>query len=225
MMGYVREQIKVIKERDPAIKTSAEVFLYPSFYALLFHKWGHWFYRKEHFFIARLISQMGRGLTGIEIHPGAKIGKGLFIDHGMGVVIGETCEIGDNVTIYHGVTLGGTGKDSGKRHPTIGNNVMISAGAKVLGPFKVGDNSRIAANAVVLQEIPEDSTVVGIPAKVVRIQGKRINPCQELDQIKIPDPVKMEMSSLKERINDLENHIHILETQVKVKNNTYIDTL
>ena len=224
-MGYVREQIKVIKERDPAIKTSAEVFLYPSFYALLFHKWGHWFYRKEHFFIARLISQMGRGLTGIEIHPGAKIGKGLFIDHGMGVVIGETCEIGDNVTIYHGVTLGGTGKDSGKRHPTIGNNVMISAGAKVLGPFKVGDNSRIAANAVVLQEIPEDSTVVGIPAKVVRIQGKRINPCQELDQIKIPDPVKMEMSSLKERINDLENHIHILETQVKVKNNTYIDTL
>ena len=206
-MGYVKEQIKVIKERDPAIKRSLEVFLYPSFYALLFHKWGHWFYKKNSFFIARLISQIGRGLTGIEIHPGAIIGKGLFIDHGMGVVIGETCEIGDNVTIYHGVTLGGTGKDHGKRHPTIGNNVLISTGAKVLGPFKVGDNSRIAANAVVLQEIPEGSTVVGIPGKVVKIQGEKVNPCEDLDQVKIPDPVKMEICILKKAQERIEKHI------------------
>lgn len=217
-MGYVKEQIRVIKERDPAIKSSVEVFLYPSFYALLFHKWGHWFYKKKYFFIARFISQIGRGLTGIEIHPGATIGKGLFIDHGMGVVIGETCEIGDNVTIYHGVTLGGTGKDHGKRHPTIGNNVMISAGAKVLGPFKVGDNSRIAANAVVLQEIPEDSTVVGIPGKVVRIQGKRVNPSSELDQIKMPDPVKMEICTLKETVQHLKAQLQVIEGQLGIEN-------
>ena len=214
IMGYIKEQIRVIKERDPAIKKSAEVFLYPSFYALLFHKWGHWFYKKKRFFIARLISQVGRGLTGIEIHPGAIIGKGLFIDHGMGVVIGETCEIGDNVTIYHGVTLGGTGKDHGKRHPTIGNNVMISTGAKVLGPFKVGDNSRIAANAVVLQEIPEDSTVVGIPGKVVKIQGKRVNPCDDLDQVRLPDPVKMEICTLRRTVEALEEQIKSLSQQV-----------
>ncbi len=213
-MGYIKEQIRVIKERDPAIKKNTEVFLYPSFYALLFHKWGHWFYKKKRFFIARLISQIGRGLTGIEIHPGAIIGKGLFIDHGMGVVIGETCEIGDNVTIYHGVTLGGTGKDHGKRHPTIGNNVMISTGAKVLGPFKVGDNSRIAANAVVLQEIPEDSTVVGIPGKVVKIQGKRVNPCDDLDQVRLPDPVKMEICTLRRTVEALEEQIKSLSQQV-----------
>ena len=217
-MGYVKEQIRVIKERDPAIKSSVEVFLYPSFYALLFHRWGHWFYKKKCFFIARLISQIGRGLTGIEIHPGATIGKGLFIDHGMGVVIGETCEIGDNVTIYHGVTLGGTGKDHGKRHPTIGNNVMISAGAKVLGPFKVGDNSRIAANAVVLQEIPEDSTVVGIPGKVVRIQGKRVDPSNELDQVKMPDPVKMEICTLKEIVYELKDQLKAVEGQLGIEN-------
>lgn len=224
-MGYIKDQIKVIKERDPAIKLSAEVFLYPSFYALLFHRWGHWFYERKHFFIARLISQIARGLTGIEIHPGAKIGKGLFIDHGMGVVIGETCEIGDNVTIYHGVTLGGTGKDHGKRHPTIGNNVMISTGAKVLGPFKVGDNSRIAANAVVLQEIPEDSTVVGIPGKVVRIQGKRVNPSNELDQVKIPDPVKLEICKLKETIGILEGQLQNIEAQVGIKPSKEVQSL
>lgn len=212
-MGYIREQIEVIKERDPAIKNSAEVFLYPSFYAILFHKWSHRLYKKKHFFLARLISQFARGLTGIEIHPGATIGKGFFIDHGMGVVIGETCEIGDNVTLYHGVTLGGTGKDHGKRHPTIGNNVMISTGAKVLGPFKVGDNSRIAANAVVLQEVPEDSTVVGIPGKVVKLKGKRVNPSTELDQVKIPDPVKMEICRLKAAIEEMEGQITRLERQ------------
>ena len=216
IMGYIRDQIKVIKERDPAIKSSVEALLYPSFYALLFHRWGHWFYKKKHFFIARTISQIARGLTGIEIHPGATIGKGLFIDHGMGVVIGETCEIGDNVTIYHGVTLGGTGKDHGKRHPTIGNNVMISTGAKVLGPFKVGDNSRIAANAVVLQEIPEDSTVVGIPGKVVRIQGKRVNPSNELDQVKIPDPVKLEICKLKDTIKNLQEQLQTIENKLGI---------
>lgn len=215
-MGYIKEQINVIKERDPAIKKSVEVFLYPSFYALLFHKIAHKCYRKEWFFIARLISQLGRGLTGIEIHPGATIGKGLFIDHGMGVVIGETCEIGDNVTIYHGVTLGGTGKDHGKRHPTIGNNVMISTGAKVLGPFKVGDNSRIAANAVVLQEVPEDSTVVGIPGRVVKVAGQRVNPCQQLDQVKVPDPVQMEICKLRNTVETLEKKIAKIESMAHI---------
>lgn len=213
-MGVIREEIQVIKERDPAIKSSIEVFLYPCFYAILFHRLGHFFYKHNWFFIARLISQISRGLTGIEIHPGAKIGKGLFIDHGMGVVIGETCEIGDNVTIYHGVTLGGTGKDHGKRHPTIGNNVMISTGAKVLGPFKVGDNSRIAANAVVLQEVPEDSTVVGIPGKVVKIQGKRVDPCKELDQVSIPDPIKMELCRMSQRMKELEAVIETMNEQL-----------
>ncbi|PHV69571.1 serine O-acetyltransferase [Sporanaerobium hydrogeniformans] len=215
-MGYIKEQIRVIKERDPAIKCSAEVFLYPSFYALLFHRWSHWLYKKNRFFGARLISQLARGLTGIEIHPGAVIGKGLFIDHGMGVVIGETCEIGDNVTIYHGVTLGGTGKDHGKRHPTIGNNVMISTGAKVLGPFKIGDNSRIAANAVVLQEVPTDSTVVGIPGKVVKRKGQRVDPCSELDQVKMPDPTRMEMCGLKNRLEALEEKLALLEKQKSI---------
>ncbi len=226
-MGIIREEIRVIKERDPAIKSSAEVFLYPCFYAILFHRLGHFLYKHKWFFVARLISQISRGLTGIEIHPGATIGKGLFIDHGMGVVIGETCEIGDNVTIYHGVTLGGTGKDHGKRHPTIGNNVMISTGAKVLGPFKVGDNSRIAANAVVLQEVPEDSTVVGIPGKVVKIQGKRVDPCKELDQIGMPDPIKMELCRMNSRIAELETVIEKmntqLETNIKLQEATKLD--
>ena len=215
-MGYIKKQIQIIKQRDPAFKKNIEVFLYPCFYALFFHKMGHWFYNKKHFFIARLISQVSRGLTGIEIHPGAKIGRGLFIDHGMGVVIGETCEIGDNVTIYHGVTLGGTGKEHGKRHPTIGNNVMIGTGAKVLGPFKVGDNTRIAANALVLQEVPEDSSVIGNPAKVVKTKGKKVNPCDDLDQVKMPDPVKMEICSLKNTIEALEEKVRSLEARLSV---------
>ncbi|WP_069997107.1 serine O-acetyltransferase EpsC [Cellulosilyticum sp. I15G10I2] len=216
-MSYISEQIQVIKQRDPAIKKNIEVFLYPCFYALLFHKLGHKLYKKKRFFLARLISQLSRGLTGIEIHPGAVIGKGLFIDHGMGVVIGETCEIGDNVTIYHGVTLGGTGKDHGKRHPTIGNNVMIGTGAKVLGPFKVGDNSRIAANALVLQEVPEDSTVIGNPGKVVKTKGEKVNPCDQLDQIKMPDPIKMEICGLKNIIEALEEKVQTLEDRLSVK--------
>lgn len=219
-MGYIKEQVEVIKKRDPAIKKNIEVFLYPCFYALLFHKLGHKLYKKKNFFLARLVSQFSRGLTGIEIHPGAVIGKGLFIDHGMGVVIGETCEIGENVTIYHGVTLGGTGKDHGKRHPTIGNNVMIGTGAKVLGPFKVGDNSRIAANALVLQEVPEDSTVIGNPGKVVKTKGEKVNPCDQLDQVKMPDPIKMEICGLKKIIEDLEEKVSLLEKKLLVKSDT-----
>lgn len=225
-MKFIKEQIKVIKDRDPAIKTSAEVFLYPSFYAILFHKVAHKLYNRKWYFLSRLISQLARGLTGIEIHPGAKIGKGLFIDHGMGVVIGETCEIGENVTIYHGVTLGGTGKDHGKRHPTIGNNVMISTGAKVLGPFKVGDNSRIAANAVVLQEVPEDCTVVGIPGKIVRRKGQKVNPCNSLDQIGVPDPIQMELCRMKNAMEAMEEKIKSLEAdQVSVKSHIHHCTI
>lgn len=216
-MKFIKQQIQVIKERDPAIKSTAEVFLYPSFYAILFHKVSHKLYTKKWYFLARVISQIARGLTGIEIHPGAVIGKGLFIDHGMGVVIGETCEIGENVTIYHQVTLGGTGKDHGKRHPTIGNNVMISTGAKVLGPFKVGDNSRIAANAVVLQEVPEDSTVVGIPGRVVRVKGERVNPCMSLDQVQVPDPVQMQLCKLKAAIDDLGDELESLKSEKHMK--------
>lgn len=214
-MGRLSEEINAIKDRDPAIKSTAEVFLYPSLYAVLFHRIAHKLYKARLFLIARFISQVSRGLTGIEIHPGARIGKRLFIDHGMGVVIGETCEIGDDVTIYHGVTLGGTGKQGGKRHPTIGDNVMISAGAKVLGPFKVGDNARIAAGAVVLQEVPEDATVVGIPGRVVKHKGRRIGPCDTLDQIRLPDPVQMEICSLTEQLNNLAKKVEALESREK----------
>ncbi len=165
------------------------------------HRRAHFFYKHGMHFLARLISQRCARKTGIEIHPGATIGRRLVIDHGTGIVIGETAEIGDDVLIYQGVTLGGTGKDTGKRHPTIGNNVMISAGAKVLGPFKVGDNSRIAAGAVVLEEVPPDCTVVGVPARIVRRNGEKVKP---LDQINIPDPVSQEICRLEERIKALE---------------------
>lgn len=211
-MNLLKEEIRVIKERDPAIKSTAEVLLYPSLYAILFHRIAHWLYKKKCYFMARLISQIIRFFTGIEIHPGAKIGKGLFIDHGMGVVIGETCEIGDYVTIYQGATLGGTGKQQGKRHPTIGNNVMISAGAKVLGPFTVGDHARIGAGAVVLQEVPPYSTCVGIPGKIVKRGDKKIDPCKNLDQ-RLPDPVQMEICKLLHRIEVLEEKIKQLESE------------
>ncbi len=189
------EDIKSIRDRDPAARNIAEVLLlYPGVHAVFWHRPAHFLYQHKCYFLARLISQLVRFFTGIEIHPGAKIGKGLLIDHGMGVVIGETAEIGDYCTIYQNVTLGGTGKETGKRHPTIGNHVMIGAGARVLGPFKVGDHSKIAANAVVLSEVPEDSTCVGVPAKIVRRGGKKIS---ELDQIHIPDPVSMELCKLR----------------------------
>lgn len=168
IVSYIKREMASIMSKDPAIKTPMEVFLYPGFIALLYYRLSHKLYLKKRYFLARWISQHAVKKTGIEIHPGAIIGDGLFIDHGQGVVIGETAIIGNDVTIYQGVTLGGTGKESGKRHPTIGNNVLISAGAKVLGSFNVGDNSKIGAGSVVLKEVPENATVVGIPAKVIR---------------------------------------------------------
>lgn len=204
MMRFIKEEIKVIYERDPAIKTPWEVFLYPSFHAILRYRVANWFYRRKRFFIARWIAVRATRKTGIEIHPGATIGKGLFIDHGLGVIIGETTIIGDNVTIYQGVTLGGTGKESGKRHPTIGDNVMISAGAKVLGSFKVGDDSKIGAGSVVLKEVPPNSTVVGIPGKVVRRLNQKVHPRELLDQTHLPDPVRAEICRLRIRVEALE---------------------
>lgn len=193
--------IKAILERDPAARNALEVaLLYPGFHAVLLHRLAHSLYKCKLRFIPRLISQFSRFLTKIEIHPGATLGKGLFIDHGCGVVIGETTVIGDDCTIYQGVTLGGTGKETGKRHPTLGNNVMVGAGAKILGPFVVGDNSKIAANAVVLREVMEDSTCVGVPARVVKRGSKRIS---DLDQIHIPDPVSQELCKINARIDKL----------------------
>ena len=203
----IKYDVRAIRDRDPAARTDAEVLLlYPALHAVVAHKAAHYLHKKKHYFAARAISQLARSLTGIEIHPAAKIGKGLFIDHGCAVVIGETTEIGDNCTIYQGVTLGGTGKHCGKRHPTIGNNVMVGAGAKVLGPFKVGDNSKIAAGAVVLKEIPADSTAVGIPAKVVNSSSKS-DSASNLAQVNIPDPVAQALAALKERILLLERQI------------------
>ncbi len=199
----VRTDIAAVRQRDPAAKSDMEVLLLSSgVHAILAYRVAHKLYVSRHYFPARLISQVARLLTGIEIHPGATIGKGFFIDHGMGVVIGETAEIGDNCSIYQGVTLGGTGKDVGKRHPTLGNDVMIGAGAKVLGPFSIGDGSKIAAGAVVLKEIPENSTAVGVPARVVKQKGRRVS--DDIDQIHIPDPIAQEIARLEARIRELE---------------------
>ncbi|MBE6841548.1 MAG: serine O-acetyltransferase [Oscillospiraceae bacterium] len=203
MFRQLKEDIASVKERDPAARSSFEIWLtYSGLHAVRSYRVAHWCYKRKLFTLARIISQASRFFTGIEIHPGATIGKGLFIDHGMGVVIGETAEIGDNCLIYQGVTLGGTGKDKGKRHPTLGNNVMVGAGAKVLGPFKVGDNVKIAANAVVLEEIPPNCTAVGVPARI--IQRGAVKPTQDLDQIHIPDPVAQEMNRLREKIDSLQ---------------------
>lgn len=217
MFKYLRDEIKAIKSRDPAVKTSLEAFLcYPGLHAIMVHRVSHWLYKKKLFFISRIISNIARFFTGVEIHPGAKIGKGVFIDHGMGVVIGETAEVGDMVTIYQGVTLGGTGKDTGKRHPTIENNVMISSGAKVLGPFTVGENSKIGAGAVVLKEVPPNCTVVGVPGRIVIRDNKKVNPCDngiDLDQIGLPDPVAQEFECLRSRIKKLEKIIDEFENK------------
>ncbi len=200
-------EISSVMQRDPAARSKIEVFfLYTGLHALVFHRYAHFFYNCRLKFMARLISQYGKFLTGIEIHPGATIGKGLFIDHGSGVVIGETAVIGDNCTLYQGVTLGGTGKDKGKRHPTLGDNVMVGSGAKVLGPFTVGSNSKIAANAVVLSEVPENSTCVGVPARIVKINNKKIDSL-DLDQIHIPDPTLQEICRLNKKIDDLTKKI------------------
>ncbi len=211
-----------IAERDPAAKTLIEVILlYPGFHALFYHRLSHWFYARGMFFISRFISQFARFFTGIEIHPGATIGRGLFIDHGMGVVFGETAEVGDNCTIYHGVTLGGTGKDTGKRHPTIGNNVLIGSGAKLLGPITVGDNSRIGAGSIVLDDIEPDSTVTGTKARSVRREGKRVVPSMELDQIHMPDPVSQELCRIALRISHLEEALNKKEELSEKKKEAY----
>ena len=204
MFNNLKETIAAYQARDPAARSWLEILLlYPGIKAVHSHRLAHWCYRHNLKFLARAISQRSRRCTGIEIHPGATIGRRLVIDHGMGIVIGETAEIGDDCLIYHGVTLGGTGKDVGKRHPTIGNNVLIGTGAKVLGPIKVGDNSRIAANSVVLREIPEDSTAVGIPARVVRIAGQKVNFAGEVDQVSVADPVSAELAALRSELEEL----------------------
>ncbi len=214
MFKNLRYDIKSILERDPAARNGLEVFLlYPGLHAVIYYRIAHWFFKRRMKFIARMISQTAKFFTGIEIHPGATIGRGLFIDHGTGVVIGETAEIGDNCTIYQGVTLGGTGKDTGKRHPTLGNNVMIGAGAKVLGPFKVGDNSKVAANAVVLTEIEENSTCVGVPARVVRRGNVKVK--ADLDQVHIPDPVSMELCRMLSHVEKLEKRLEELEKKAE----------
>ena len=204
MFNDLRETIAAYKARDPAARSSLEILLlYPGIRATQNHKIAHWCYEHDHKFLARYISQRTRHKTGIEIHPGAKIGKRLVIDHGMGIVIGETAEIGDDCLLYQGVTLGGTGKETGKRHPTIGNNVLVGSGAKVLGPFKVGDNSRVAANSVVLREIPENSTAVGSPARIVRQNGEKVNYVENVEQIHVTDPLVQEVVALRKELNEL----------------------
>ncbi len=209
----IKEEISVIRQRDPAIHSPMEVFLYPSFKAMLHYRLAHILYQNKHYFMARWISQRGAHKTGIEIHPGADIGKGFFIDHGSGVIIGETTVIGDNVTLYQGVTLGGTGKEQGKRHPTIENNVMISAGAKVLGSFTIGANSKIGAGSVVLEEVPPNSTVVGVPGRVVKRHNVDF-PQEDMDHIHLPDPVKEELLALKQANLKLEARLEQLESRL-----------
>jgi serine O-acetyltransferase len=217
LIQNIKDEIAIIRERDPAIHSNMEVFLYPSFRVMLSYRRAHKLYLKGHYFWARLISQKARKRTGIEIHPGATIGKGFFIDHGAGVIIGETTIIGDNCTLYQGVTLGGTGKEQGKRHPTLGNNVMVSAGAKILGSFKIGDNSKIGAGSVVLEEVPPNSTVVGVPGRVVKRNNMHF-PQEELDQTHLPDPVLEELSYLElcndrlsQRLKELEEELQNME--------------
>ena len=207
----IKDEISAIRQRDPAAKSDIEVLLlYSGLHAVLAYRVSHKLYLGGHSFSARAVSQAAKFLTGIEIHPGATIGKGLVIDHGMGVVIGETTEIGDNCTIYQGVTLGGTGKDIGKRHPTLGDNVLVGAGAKVLGPIVIDSNSKIAANAVVLKDIPENSTAVGIPARIARQGGRKVD---DLDQVHIPDPVALEISKLETKINELSDELEQLKRE------------
>lgn len=221
LISNIREEIQIIRERDPAIHSWMEVFLYPSFKVMLHYRLAHKLYEKKHYFLARYISQRGVRRTGIEIHPGAKIGKGLFIDHGNGVIIGETAVIGDNVTLYQGVTLGGTGKEHGKRHPTVEDNVMISAGAKVLGSFTIGANSKIGAGSVVLSPVPPYSTVVGVPGRVVRRHNQAV-PQAELNQTDLPDPVKEDIAALRHANTELINRLLELEKEVrKLKTTDY----
>ena len=214
MMSYIKEEIQVIRERDPAIKSNMEVFLYPSFKAILHYRVAHKLYLKKHYFLARWISQKAVRKTGIEIHPGATIGKGLFIDHGSGVIIGETAELGDNVTLYQGVTLGGTGKEKGKRHPTLEDNVMVSAGAKIIGSFRIGENSKIGAGSVVLKEVPANCTVVGVPGRIVKKNDVRV-PRMDLDQVHLPDPISTDITLLQADNRRLHEQVEKLQKQLK----------
>jgi len=215
MFKNIQADIRAALEKDPAARSKFEVFFtYSGIKALWRYRMAHWFYNKKCFFIARVISQRARRITGIEIHPGAKLGKGIFIDHGSGVVIGETAEVGDNVTLYQGVTLGGTGKDTGKRHPTIENDVMVSAGAKILGPVRIGQGSKIGAGSVVLKDVPPHCTVVGVPGRVVRMHGQKYN---DLDQ-KLPDPILEEFARLNKRISQLEDKLGIVACRYSISN-------
>lgn len=216
-MGFIkniRKEIKIIRERDPAIHSAMEVFLYPSFKVMMHYRIAHKLYLSGHYFWARYVSQRGVRKTGIEIHPGAQIGEGFFIDHGTGVIIGETTIIGDNCTLYQGVTLGGTGKEHGKRHPTLGNNVMVGAGAKVLGSCKIGNNVKIGAGSVVLTEVPDGSTVVGVPGRVVRMNNKDL-PQEMLDQVDLPDPVREDITNLQHANSELTNRLLSLEEELR----------
>ena len=211
MFDAIKKDVQAVRERDPAARNSFEVLLLSSgLHAIMMHRPAHWLYEHKAYLPARFLSQFSRFLTGIEIHPGAKIGQGVLIDHGMGVVIGETAEVGDGCTIYQGVTLGGTGKDKGKRHPTLGKNVTVGCGAKILGPFKVGDGAKVAANAVLLESIPPASTAVGVPARIARVGGRKPN---TLDHVHLPDPVAQEICKLQFELDRLEKRIRELETE------------
>jgi serine O-acetyltransferase len=216
MFNRLTETLSAYQARDPAARSKLEILLlYPGVHALIFHRVSHFLWTHHLHFLARLNSQIARHVTGIEIHPGAKIGRRFVIDHGMGIVIGETAEVGDDVLLYHGVTLGGTGKDHGKRHPTIGNNVLVGCGAKILGPFRVGDGARIAANSVVLREVPENATAVGVPARVVKIGGQKVRYADEVDQINVTDPVEKTLQSLMSRVELLESYADQQLSQVQ----------
>ena len=211
---HIKEEFQVIQEKDPAIKTPLEVLVYPSFRVMIQYRKAHKLYQNGHYFLARWISQRAARKTGIEIHPGAQIGKGLFIDHGNGVIIGETAIIGDNVTLYQGVTLGGTGKETGKRHPTLRDNVMVSAGAKVIGSFTIGENSKIGAGSVVLEEVPPNCTVVGVPGRIVKRENRKV-PRSDMDQIHLPDPVLEDIRTLQKENEALKSKLQRMEYQLQ----------
>ena len=216
-MGFlknIKNEIRVIRERDPAIHSDMEVFLYPSFKVMMHYRIAHKLYEKGHYFLARWVSQRGVRKTGIEIHPGAQIGENFFIDHGNGVIIGETAIVGNNVTLYQGVTLGGTGKEHGKRHPTIGDNVMISAGAKVLGSFTIGENSKIGAGSVVLEAVPPNCTVVGVPGRIVKRNNQKLVR-EDMNQVDLPDPVNEDIKALQHANSEMINRIIELEQEIK----------
>lgn len=214
VISRVKEEIRVIQERDPAIKSPMEVLLYPSFQVMLRYRVAHKLYKKKHYFLARWISQKAARKTGIEIHPGATIGNGLFIDHGSGVIIGETAVIGDNVTLYQGVTLGGTGKEHGKRHPTLENNVMVSAGAKIIGSFTIGENSKIGAGSVVIKPVPPNCTVVGVPGRIVKKDNVKM-PQNDLDQVNLPDPVLDAILELRKENHELKKAVARLQREIE----------